>query len=443
MRTLALGLALLFVGCGPTETPASEGPAAATDPDAMCVEHGVLESLCTVCNPALVPVFRARGDFCEEHQLPESICPVCHPDREGRPTRAVRGDDAPADGTRVRLATAEVAARAGIDVATATSAPGFGDVVATARVAYDPSRVARLNPRAPGVVRTMHANIGDRVEPGDGLITIASAEVGAGNTRVSAARSRLQTAEANLARVEQLEGVVSQRDRLRAQQEHAEARAELAALRSRLGVVGRTRGAEYTLTSPITGVVTRRTASLGAYVEGSTVLVEVADVSQVWVELDVAEDELAGVTLGQPVSVTMDALDERTFEGSLEYLAPEVDPHTRTVPGRLTLSNADGSLRANMFGQARIRVPRSEAGVLVPRGAVQRARGATMVFVRVAPELFEVRRVEVHDRPAEPGLVEVRGRVEPGDEVVTVGAFLLRTETVSDSIGAGCCEGEE
>ena len=79
----------------------------------------------------------------------------------------------------------------------------------------------------------------------------------------------------------------------------------------------------------------------------------------------------------------------------------------------------------------------------MPRDAVQRARGATLVFVREAPELFEARRVEVVDRPADPERVEVRGRIQPGDEVVVDGAFLLRTETVSDSIGAGCCEGEE
>jgi cobalt-zinc-cadmium efflux system membrane fusion protein len=96
-----------------------------------------------------------------------------------------------------------------------------------------------------------------------------------------------------------------------------------------------------------------------------------------------------------------------------------------------------------MFGEARIQVPRPEPAVTVPRGAVQRARGTSLVFVREAPELFEARRVEVIDRPGDPEQVEVRGRIAPGDEVVVEGAFLLRTETVSDSIGAGCCGGEE
>ncbi|MEC7524196.1 MAG: efflux RND transporter periplasmic adaptor subunit [Myxococcota bacterium] len=441
---LAACLSFSVAACGPAESGSPEPERRASrDPDAMCEEHGVLEAVCTLCNPALVPVFRARGDFCEAHELPESVCPVCHPEAGGRPSRAVGSDGAPADGTRVRLASPELAARIGIEVVEATAAPGHREVLATARVTYDPSRVAHLNPRAPGVVRAVHADLGDPVSPGDPLATVASAEVGAAATQVAAARSRLEVAEANLTRAERLEGVVSERDRLSARRERDEARAALASLRSALGVVGRTRGAEYSLRAPIAGVVTRRTASLGAFVEGDAVLFTVADASRVQVELEIPEDALAGVAPGQTVAITVDALGDRVFEAPLDYLAPEIDPHTRTALGRVALDNPDGALRARMFGRARVRVPRDDGAILVPRGAVQRARGATLIFVRQAPELFEARRVEVVDRPGDPDRVEVRGRVAAGDEVVVDGAFLLRTETVSDSIGAGCCEGEE
>lgn len=432
-------LALLLAACG--GEPTSEHAAHVTTPDGMCAEHGVLEALCTICHPDLVPVFRSRGDYCEEHRLPESICPFCHPERGGRPATEITTETAPADGLRVRLATPELADRIGIRVERARRAPETFDVLATARATYDPMRVARLNPRAPGVVRAVHADVGTRVEEGDPLVTIASAAVGADRTRLAAARTRLEIAEANLARQEALEGVVSARQRLDAERERDEARAALAALRASLGIVGASRGAEYTLTAPIAGVVTRRAGSIGAFVESDAVLVEIVDASRIWVELDVPEDELARVAPGQRAIITMDALGERTFEGTLAYLAPEIDPHTRTALARVPLDNDDGALRANMFGRARILVPRAEPALLVPRAAVQRARGATMVFVKIAPELFEVRRVEVLERAADPASVEVRGRLEEGDEVVVEGAFLLRTETVSDSIGAGCCEG--
>lgn len=438
-------LAGVLVGCGADEPqPQPEPPSAPANPDAMCVEHGVLESVCTLCNPALVPVFRARGDFCEEHGLPESICPVCHPEREGRPQRAVAVDRAPADGTRVRLASGELARRVGIRVEEVTLAPHWREVISTARVVYDPRRLARINPRSPGVIRAIHVDIGQRVEPGDDLLTIASAAVGANRTRLAAAQIRLEVAEAELERRTQLEldGAISERDVLESRRGRAEARAEVGALRASLDVVGHTRRSEYMLTAPIAGVVTRRLGTIGAFVESDATLVEIVDASRVWIELDVPEDEIAQVVAGQAVVITMDALGDRIFEGTLDYVAPEIDQHTRTVLARVPLDNQDGALRAHMYGRGRIRVPRAESAVRVPRGAVQRARGATLVFVRIADELYEARRVEVRERPGDSTHVEVLGRVAPGDEVVVDGAFLLRTETVSDSIGAGCCADE-
>ena len=441
MRAVTMALALVL-GCGSPVEPAVEDEASAS-PDAMCPEHGVLEALCTLCNPALVPVFRARGDYCEEHRLPESICPICHPERGGRPEAAI--DDAPADGLRVRLESAELAARAGIQTVEIEAAPPSFDLHATAHIVYDATRVAQINARSPGVVRAIHADVGARVAAGDPLLAIASADVAADRTRVTAARSRLQIAEANLARREGLGDIVSERDRLEARRERDEARAELAALSASLEVVGGARrGAEYVLTAPIAGVVTQRTATIGSYVDGREVLVEVVDPSRVWAEIDVNETDVARVRPGDPVRVVVGALGERVFEGAVDYLAPAVDPHTRTVPARTSLANDDGALRAQMFATATIATARPAGAPAwrIPRGAVQRARGAALVFVRIAPELYEVRRVEVVELPGDEGHVEVRGRLEEGDRVVLDGAFLLRTETLRESIGAGCCETE-
>jgi cobalt-zinc-cadmium efflux system membrane fusion protein len=437
-------LAMMFVIACREEAPdATEHSSAPTDPGAMCAEHGVLEALCTKCNPSLVAVFRARGDYCEEHGFPESICPECHPERGGRPAGAIAIDEAPADGTRVRLASAELANGIGLTTVPAEAAPALIDVPATGRIVYDPARVARLNPRSPGVVSAIAADLGAAVEPGDPLVTIASAEVGADRTRLAAARSRLDAAEATLRRQGELEGIVSERQRLEAQRERDEAQGELAALGASLRLVGGARGSEYTLSSPIAGVVTARSGTIGAFVGTEEVLVEVVDPSRVFAEIDVPEDELGRIAPGASVVVRSDALGERAFEGTLSYLAPAIDPHTRTALGRIALENADRALRANMFVNALVRVPRDEPAVIVPRAAVQHARGATLVFVRVADELYEARRVEVVERPAEPDRVEVRGRVAAGERVVVEGAFLLRTETLRDSIGAGCCEGEE
>ena len=103
VAALAAGLAACHEEPAPTSAPRTEAPA----PNAMCLEHGVLEAVCTECNPKLAAVFQGRGDWCAEHGFPESFCPTCHPERGGRPAVDVAGDGAPPDGTLVVLRTSE------------------------------------------------------------------------------------------------------------------------------------------------------------------------------------------------------------------------------------------------------------------------------------------------------------------------------------------------
>jgi cobalt-zinc-cadmium efflux system membrane fusion protein len=187
-------------------------------------------------------------------------------------------------------------------------------------------------------------------------------------------------------------------------------------------------------------VVTKREAAVGRMVDLEEMLFEIVDTSSLWVEVDVPETELRRVAVGQTVTVIVDGLDDAERMGTLSYLAPEIDPHTRTVKGRVPLANPDGTLRANMFATARIAVTGSGTAVVVPRAAVQRAKTVHLVFVRLAEDVFEARRVVVG--PGDADVIEVIGRVAPGDLVATEGSFLLKTETLKEGIGAGCCEAE-
>ncbi|MGK4008345.1 efflux RND transporter periplasmic adaptor subunit [Sorangium sp. So ce1036] len=449
-RAYAVVLLLLaaLAGCGrqgaerAAQEEAEARPRAASAVEgAMCKEHGVLEALCTKCNPRLVPVFQAKGDWCKEHGFPESICPLCHPERGGKPAADVTSDGAPADGTKVKLRTKDTARLAGIVTEKAVERPGGGGIPVTARIVYDALKVAEINARAAGVVRRLHVDVGAEVEKGAPLAIIDSADVGADRSRLASALSRLKIAEENLRREEQLEkeGVSSRRSVLAAQQELDAARAERASFAASLAVVGASAGGSggYTLTTPLAGVVTQRKATVGRLVGVEETLFEVVDVSSMWAELDVPETDLPAVSLKQPVILEVDGLKGRELKGEITYVAPAIDPATRTAKARVPLANPDGALRANMFGRARILAP-ARAAVMVPRAAVQRARTVKLVFVRLAEDQFEARRVEIG--ATEGDLVEVTKGVRPGEEVATEGSFLLKTETLKESIGAGCCE---
>ena len=146
------------------------------------------------------------------------------------------------------------------------------------------------------------------------------------------------------------------------------------------------------------------------------------------------------VGAGNAVNITVDTLPDRIFAGVIAYVAPTLSVTTRTALARVALDNADRALRGNMYGQGEIAVSGALPTVIVPATAVQRAKGVDLVFVRLAEDEFEARRVQVRSRAGEE--VRLAGGVLPGETVVTLGSFLLKTETLKDSIGAGCCDVE-
>jgi cobalt-zinc-cadmium efflux system membrane fusion protein len=221
--------------------------------------------------------------------------------------------------------------------------------------------------------------------------------------------------------------------------ELAEAEARAAAARAALGVVGSDGAAagRFPAVSPIRGQVTRREAAPGRVVAAGDVLFEVVDTSVMWAEIDVPEARAAGVAAGRRAVLRLRGAEGPELEGAIAWVAPEIDPHSRSVRSRVILANPDGRLRANQYAEARIEgAPRGES-TLVPASAVQRVGPVAFVFVRLAEDRYEVRRVRLGPRDGE--RLAVGGALREGDEVVTAGSFLLKTETLRGSIGAGCC----
>ena len=456
MRRLAILVTLIALaaisGCSKKETAtapmavkqSAADPRKAAQEAGLCKEHGVLEALCTKCNPKLAPIFQAKGDWCAEHDLPESVCPICHPERGGRPAVDVAGDDAPPDGTKVILKGKNTDRLAGIETTKAAVGRGMAEITAPVVIRYDATRVAQVTARAPGMVRGVSADIGSRVSAGSVLAVIESAAVSSDQSRLTAARSRMQTAEASYGREADLEnkGISSRKEVQAARQSLDEATAEFETLQASLRGVGATTGTDgrYTVTAPISGVITQRIVSLDRYVDSQTPLFEIVDTSSMWAEIALPEAELGNVKTGTGVVIIMDGLAGREFRGAIAHIAPLIDPQTRTATARVRLANPKGLLRANMYGQARISVGDSRSSSAVPRGAIQRAKSVKLVFVRLAPNEYEARRVQVASGGSNSDLVEIASGVEIGEEIVVAGSFLLKTETLKDSIGAGCCE---
>lgn len=446
MRPLWL-LSLVLVGCEPKApadpTAASVVSAPVVSADAVCAPHGVLTAVCAKCTPAVAAVFQAKGDWCAEHGFAESFCPICHPEREGRPALAiVPDDDAPRDGTKIRFKTRETARLAGLEVVLASAGAPTATVSAVARVVYDGGKVAMVSAPVPGVISEVRADVGRRVRRGDTLAMVQSAAIGEGRSQSAAVLARVSAAELTLQRQRDMfaAGVASAREVQEAELALTAAQAERAGLDAQLRMVGVGTAGAYALVAPLSGEVTRREVSLGMGVEGGTLLYEIVDASTMWAEVDVPEGDLAQVRVGSAATLVLDSLPDRSFSGLITYIAPNVSVQTRTALARIALPNPDGALRGNMYGSAQIAVAGGGESVTVPSTAVQRAKGVDFVFVRLADDTFEARRVRVGTRSADE--VTLLSGIAAGEPVVTTGSFLLKTETLKDSIGAGCCDVE-
>jgi cobalt-zinc-cadmium efflux system membrane fusion protein len=186
------------------------------------------------------------------------------------------------------------------------------------------------------------------------------------------------------------------------------------------------------LTAPFDGVVVERNVAMGEVVQTAQpkALFVVADVRQVHIDLDVNPEDMAEVRVGQAITFRPNDGGPEVA-GRVSHISPEVNDKTRRVQVHAEVPNENRRLRPNTFGTGQIVVAQKPKTTVVPEEAVQSGGQGSLVFVRMSPTSFQVRPVHVGLRQG--NLVEVSG-VREGEEVVTTGSFLLRSELQKDRI---------
>jgi len=438
-----------------------------------CKGHDVPEALCTRCSPDVIPAFKATNDWCGEHGLPESQCTKCgasttptqsKPDATmaslSKPQSSdniLRSQRPPSETcsnafSTVQLKSPAVARRAGIRIEPLRTETIEQTVVCNAQVAFDGDRYAHLSSRAPGTIASVNVDLGQRVARGDVLAVVDSTELGSAKARLLQAQSLVELWRKNHEREQSLQerNVATEKDVLEAETKLVESQVELSNARQRLRNLGLSdddidavaesgiTNSQLPLRAPFDGVVVKRHAAVGEVIDTSTPLFSIADASRMWVMLDVYENDVPNLRVGQPVKVSLDAMDDRTFEGTLTWISSEVDPRTRTIRARAEVDNPDGLLRANMFGRAEIVVKSLEEALLVPEAAVQWDGCCNIVFVRHTDTIYQPYKVKLGYK--RDGSFVVEDGLPRSESVVTQGSFLLKTEILKGNIGAGCCE---
>lgn len=312
----------------------------------------------------------------------------------------------------------------------------------TGTITYDANRVTHVGARIDGRVIATNVDLGRRVGRGQILVELESAEVGRIRAEAQRASALLRIASENYDRERRLEqqGISSRKELLEAEADVRRAEADLRSARTQLSVLGAGHGTggHFDVAAPFAGVVVERNVSLGQMATASDTLFTLADLSRVWIELDVFERDLSRVSIGQIVTVSTDAFPTRTFPGRIVYVGDIVDPVTRTVRARVDIPNPSGALRPGMFARASIRVGGGGGGVVaaaVPQAAIQEVEGKQVVFVPGAkPGEFRAQPVQVGES-MEGGKVIILSGLAAGARVVVEGAFALRSELSKGEIG--------
>ncbi|MGD9690392.1 MAG: efflux RND transporter periplasmic adaptor subunit [Phycisphaerales bacterium] len=372
----------------------------------------------------------------------------------------------------VRL-TAEAIDRYGVRVEAAQLWVLRPTVVAPARVAFNTEAMAHVGSPLRGWADEVKVRLGDTVKAGQELLIVESPELGEAQSDFLLKRTAVQTARpaVDLAMTawDRAKGLYEKSEGIaltEVQKREVEYKAAVAAWRSAeaaamaaenlLHILGMKQGEVATLVqsgeinprlaikASIDGQVVQREITLGELVgPDREALMILADTRSLWVLADVPESKLMGIVEGAKAWITIgssagqgDAAAAPKFEGTVSFIAPLVDPTTRTAQVRIEVPSTAigrGTVRPGMF--ARVEIVTAEPGgaepapqVAVPQEAVQTVEGGPAVFVPVPgePNTFQKRALTVG--PVVGGLVPVLAGLVEGERFVEAGSFILKAE---------------
>ncbi len=340
----------------------------------------------------------------------------------------------------VKLTDAEVReAGVGAEELKAQSLPS--QVILNAVISANQDRLAHVSPRVPARITAVNVNAGDRVKTGQVLALLDSLELGEAQATWHQAQSGESLARTDFERAQSLhkDEVIAEKDYLRARSEYEKAKAQARAAGERLqmlGVapssVGSKGGSTFPLTAPFSGVVVEKKAVLGEMAQPDKSVFAVADLSTVWVEASLFEKDLSRVRVGATTTVTVPAYPGVEFKGKVTNIASMLDKDTRTIPVRITVPNADGRLKPEMFGTASIEGTAATDVLVLPETAVILLNGEATVFIDQDGD-YEARHVQLGDRLG--GNVVIASGVKAGDWVVRKGAFAIKAKLLKSQIG--------
>ncbi len=392
---------------------------------------------CPICQMKLTPLKKESGESSEGAGSKERkvlywrapMNPGFISDRPGKspmgmdlvPVYADEDQSASAHTIRIDPVTTQ---NMGIRTAVLKRGPLIKTIRTVGRIDYDEQLVTFVDTKFNGWIEKLYVDeTGQHVRQDDPLFDVYSPEL-------YAAQQEYLSAVQNLPRLEN--------STLQSAREDARKMVDAAVIKlkyldvsdKQIESLKRTGTVEKTLMihSPATGIVTEKMALEGMYVKPGMRLFTIADLSRVWVYVDVYEYQLPWIHVGQRAAMTLPYIPGEDFVGKVVYIYPYLNEQTRVIKVRLEFENLNLELKPGMYANVRLESQLQRDAILIPREAYIDSGTRQVAFVDLGNGKFLPRDIQVGVE-AEGGLVEVLDGLDEGEVVVTSGQFMLDSES--------------
>jgi Cu(I)/Ag(I) efflux system membrane fusion protein len=313
---------------------------------------------------------------------------------------------------------------AGIETVVAKSQSLSREVRGVGEISYDESKLKTLSAYIDGRIEELYADYtGIEVKKGDSLAMLYSPELYGAQVEYARTLEFTEKAAGTNSRIagSNKRLLDSSRERL----------VELGMTETQIKKLESDKVANRRLAlhAPISGTVIEKMAVTGQYIKAGTPIYRLADLSTVWLVLELFPEDAKSIRIGQPVTAMTQSMGDVACEGIVEFVEPTVDPKMRTVGIRVAINNEHGHLKPGEFAKATLTIPllskdgKAQETIVVPRDSLLSIGQTSLAYVEEKPGEFQLRHVKTG--PTVGGQVAIFEGIAAGENVVSRSTFLL------------------
>ena len=325
-----------------------------------------------------------------------------------------------------------------VEIVTAEKGPLPRTLRLAGAVAYNAFETTPVFAAIGGPVHEILVAPGQFVQAGQTLLTVTSPDYSVARSAYIKARDAFALAEKLYTRAQDLyaHGAISEADLQQAESNHTQAHADMESSADALRALGVkdpealirktvASTAEVPVLAPVTGEIVERLVGPGQLLQsGVTQCFTISNTNTVWVMVNVYQNDLPYIHMGDAVEVNTDSYP-KLFHGKISYIAPALDPNTRTLQARIVTQNPGKKLKKDMYVTALVKAGSFPDAITVPDAAILRdTENQTFVYVQVNANQFARRVVTIGQ--TNQGRTQVTSGLKEGQHVVGAGALFLQ-----------------